>query len=183
MDLFPDFWLFSQFESRKEGTYCLTLNYFPQCQTRKECFVVFKNLRPETYELISRFITIFLYLRPEIVARKLSAVKLYTFAEIISLRSLRHRTGIEHKPFSFEGTNWKTVEVYSTEWLYVKRSTQLICNDVNSPANRIRRETFLQRLKQRLFQVDFPKNSWLNTCFQLAQYIRNISSESISILI
>ena len=133
--------------------------------------------------LLLDFLAILKNLRPEIVARNLEAVKLYTITEIICIRSFNLRTGIGDKTLCFEGTNWKAVEVYSTEWPCVKRSTQLSFSITSTPAKQNRQENVIRRLERKLFQVFFPKNPWLNTCLQLDWYVINISHESISILI
>ena len=98
---------------------------------------------------------------PEIVARKLviKQLKDYIITEMITIPSFKLRTGIDRKFCTFEGINWKAVEIFAQQNdLTANELRQLICNSVNTPAIRGRQETNLRRLKQRLFQVDFPEN-------------------------
>ena len=117
--------------------------------------------------LLLNCFTIFYNLRPEIAARKLSAVNLYTVTEIIRIRSFKLRTGIEHKTLCF----WR--DKLEGSWGLLNKMTSHPSDQTSD----------LRRLKQWLLQVGFQENPWFNTCLQLAHYIIIIPRESISILI
>ena len=169
-----------QFETRKDWTYCsifaISTYFIPEKNDLDARFsaIFFNNLRPKRNQLIVQFFTIFYNLRPEMFG---------TVTEIITIGSFNLRTGIQHETLCLWRDqlwgSWGLLNKMTTS----KRSNISFAITSTQQRTKFAKKTFLRRLKQRLFQVDFPKNPWFNTCLQLAQYIIIIPRESISILI
>ena len=122
MNLFPDFKPFlGILRQERSELIAFLFCYFLEFDTRKECsycsifFVIFLNMRPEMSAIIARFRPIATNLSPEIVARKLVAVKVIPLQKSSPYDPLSFVRESNGKFCTFEGINWKAVEVYSTK--------------------------------------------------------------------
>ena len=132
--------IFKNLRLREERTYCSNFGYFSPSFLRP---AIFLNLRPERSALFARFYPIATNLSPEIVPREpVVAVKVYTVAQIITIRTFKLRTGIERKIVYFwsdqlEGS-WgllskMAIQQMNTADLQLRQHT----GEPNSPRNRL----------------------------------------------
>ena len=158
INLFLDFW---QFSIARNKFICRLKTIFRNFETRKGL-----NL------LLGYGLYITTNLSPEIVARKLVAVKFIPLQKWLPYDPLSFVRELNGKFCTF----WR--DQLEGSWGLLNKMTLQPTNTADLQLTHWRTEftkkSTERRLKQRLLEVDFRKNPWLNTSLSIAQSIRNI---------
>ena len=153
INLFLDFW---QFSIARNEFICRLKTIFRKFGTRKGL-----NL------LLGYGLYITTKLSPEIVARKLVAVKFIPLQKWPPYDPLRFVRELNGKFFYFlKGSTGRQLRFTQQNDFTANEHSWFA---INTLANRIHQEINLRRLKQRLLEVDFRENPWLNTSLSIAQ--------------